>query len=167
MKREITFCSAPFFRVLSRCFPKRRKVVSWRRFSFFFLYSERGKRTERTHTKQDGQERKEERMGTKAEGREKRMEGREGGKEKEETHLLLSFSLLQNLRKGNMLPAQKEKNVSLLLFLFLFCLCSLNSAALTSSFASLQTTGATTLLPIRLYMHSTWTGPKRKRQFLF
>lgn len=44
MKREITFCSAPFFRVFSKCFPKRRKVVSWRRFSFFFLYSEKGKR---------------------------------------------------------------------------------------------------------------------------
>ena len=49
-------------------------------------------------------------MGTKTGGR----------KEKEETHLLLSFLLLQNQRKGNMLPAQKEKNVSLLLFLFLF-----------------------------------------------
>ena len=70
--------------------------------------------------KQDGQERKEERMGTKTGRIEKRMEGREERKEKEETHLLLSFSLLQNLRKGNMLPAQKEKNVSLLLFLFLF-----------------------------------------------
>ena len=64
--------------------------------------------------KQDGQERKEERMGTKTGRIEKRMEGREERKEKEETHLLLSFSLLQNLRKGNMLPAQKEKNVKLL-----------------------------------------------------
>lgn len=156
---------------LFSCFFKMfsKKEESRQLETFFFLFSlfRKRRKTERTHTKQDGQERKEERMGTKAEGREKRMEGREGGKEKEETHLLLSFSLLQNLRKGNMLPAQKEKNVSLLLFLFLFCLCSLNSAALTSSFASLQTTGATTLLPIRLYMHSTWTGPKRKRQFLF
>ena len=109
MKREITFCSAPFFRVFSRCFPKRRKVVSWRRFSFFFIQKKEKGRNERIRSRTDKKGKKK--------GWERKLEKE---KKKEETHLLLSFSLLQNQRKGNMLPAQKEKNVSLLLFLFLF-----------------------------------------------
>ena len=174
MKREITFCSAPFFRVSQDVFQKGGKSSAGDGF-LSFLFRKRKKdgtnayeaRRTRKERRKDGNENRKNREADGRKRRKKRKRGDASPAQKEETHLLLSFSLLQNLRKGNMLPAQKEKNVSLLFFLFLFCLCSLNSAALTSSFASLQTTGAITLLPIRLYMHSTWTGrTKRKRQFL-
>lgn len=53
MKRGITFCSAPLFSCFSRCFPKRRKVISWRRFSFFFIQKKEKGRNERIRSRTD------------------------------------------------------------------------------------------------------------------